>query len=156
MTFSPRTWVVGETVTAAQLNTEIRDQINSLSWVPYTPTLTNVTLGNGNVVAEYCQQGDLVDVSIILNWGSTTSMSGTPAFSIPVTPRNNNMRWVGDVLISPPGTFRDGVAWLYWNGTTIAAGAVDPVAGGVGTFPAAGITMASGGWIAINIRYRST
>ncbi|MER5912310.1 hypothetical protein ABT124_17900 [Streptomyces sp. NPDC001982] len=29
MAFTPRTWVVGETVTAAQLNAEIRDQFNS-------------------------------------------------------------------------------------------------------------------------------
>lgn len=155
MTFSPKTWAVGETVTAAMLNTEIRDQVNSLNWVSYTPTLTNITLGNGNVIAEYNQQGDEVAVSIILNFGSTTALTGVPAFSFPVTPRNNNMRWVGDVLINPPGTFRDGTAWLYWNGTTISAGAVDPVSGGVGSYATAGITMASGGWIAVNIRYRS-
>lgn len=155
MTFSPKTWAVGETVTAAQLNTEIRDQVNSMNWVSYTPTLTNITLGNGNVIAEYCQQGDTVDVSIILNFGSTTALTGVPAFSFPVAPRNNNMRWCGDVLINPPGTFRDGSCWLYWNGTAINAGATDPVAGGVGPFATAGITMAAGGWILVNIRYRS-
>lgn len=155
MTFSPRTWSVGETATAAMFNTEIRDQILSLSWVPYTPTLTNITLGNGTVIAEYCQQGDEVGVSFLLTFGSTTSVTSTPQFSFPVAPRNNNMRWNGEALINPPGTFRHGKTWMYWNSSSIAVGAVDPVAGGVGTFAAAGITMASGGWISANIRYRS-
>lgn len=155
MTFSPRTWMVGETVTAAMMNAEIRDQVESLGWIAYTPTLTNITLGNGSVVAEFNQQGDEVGVSIILNFGSSTALTGVPGFSPPVPVRNNNMRWVGDVLINPPGTFRVGASWLYWNGTAINAGAIDPSTGGVGTFAAAGITMASTGWIAVNMRYRS-
>ncbi|TXS36919.1 hypothetical protein [Streptomyces sp. OR43] len=155
MTFSPRTWSVGETATAAQFNTEIRDQILSLGWVSYTPTLTGVTLGNGSVSGEYNQQGDEVGVSLLLNFGSSTVVTGVLGFSFPVAPRNNNMRWTGEALINPPGTFRHGKSWLYHNSTSIAVGAVDPVGGGVGTFAAAGITMASTGWVCANIRYRS-
>jgi hypothetical protein len=149
--------MVGETVTAAMLNAEIRDQFSSLLdvWTSYAPTLTNVTLGNGSVVAEYRQQSKVVDVSILLNFGSTTTLSGVPAFSVPVTPKNANMRWNGDVLINPPGTFRTGKSWVYFNSTTISAGAINPATGGVGDFPTAGITMASGGWISVNIRYRA-
>lgn len=41
MTFTPRTWVVGEVVTAALLNQELRDQFNSMfAWTSYTPAVT--------------------------------------------------------------------------------------------------------------------
>lgn len=124
-------------------------------WQTYTPTLTNVTLGNGSVLGEYCQQGDIVDMQCLLTWGSTTTMSGIPAFSLPVSPKNANMRWNGDVLINPPGTFRAGKCWVYYNSTSAFAAATDPSSGGVGLYPAAGITMANGGWISMNIRYRA-
>lgn len=124
-------------------------------WVSYTPTLTNVTLGNGSVIGEYCQQGDIVDVSCLLTFGSTTVLTSTPGFSPPVSPKNANMRWNGDVLISPPGTFRTGKSWLYYNSTSIAAGAVNPSNGGVGDLASAGINIAAGGWLSMNIRYRA-
>jgi hypothetical protein len=39
----------------------------------FTPTLTNFTVGNGNVQGSYTKVGDLVTVQITAQWGSTTS-----------------------------------------------------------------------------------
>ncbi|MGW0012474.1 hypothetical protein ACWDVX_22360 [Streptomyces tendae] len=122
-------------------------------WVTYTPSLTNVSIGNGTVLARYRRQGDMVDLAILLNWGSTTSASGIPQFSLPVSPANDSMRWTGDVMINPPGTFRSGQCWLYSTSTSVTTGAIDPANGGITTMAGAGITMGSGGWIAANISY---
>lgn len=92
MTTTPRTWVVGEVVTAAELNTEIRDQWNSIlgAWSTYTVTwtgsTTNPVLGNGTLIGRYLQVGRRYDVHIDLTAGSSTTYgSGGWAFSLPAT-----------------------------------------------------------------------
>ena len=56
-----------------------------LGWSSYTPTFTNLTLGNGTLVAKYIQLGKLVTVEFELTFGSTTSITGVPEISLPVT-----------------------------------------------------------------------
>lgn len=58
---------------------------NAGGWTAYTPTWTGVTIGNATVNAAYQQVGKLVTVRIIMVMGSTTSISGNVAFSLPVT-----------------------------------------------------------------------
>ncbi|MEU0359910.1 hypothetical protein [Streptomyces cyaneofuscatus] len=90
MTFAPRLWTAGETVSAAMLNTEIRDQFNSMfaawtSWSPtWTSTGTNPTLGNGALAGRHMKVGRTVHVLITLTWGSTTVPgTGSYLFSLP-------------------------------------------------------------------------
>lgn len=86
---TPRTWAIGEVATAAHMNTEVRDGFTGIqaAWTTYTPTLTNITLGNGALDAAYMRIGHLVFVRFRFLAGSTTSYSaGTLAFSAPVTP----------------------------------------------------------------------
>lgn len=90
MTSTPRTWVVGEVVTAAQLNAEIRDQFLSFfgAWTSDTPTwtasTTNPVLGNGTLSGRYLKIGRTVHRVIDLLTGSTTTYgSGTYAFAMP-------------------------------------------------------------------------
>lgn len=90
MTFTPRTWVVGEVVTATLLNTEIRDQLNSMfgAWTSYTPAWTAVTtnpvLGNGTLTGAYMKVGRTCTVMITLTMGSTTTYgSGFWRISLP-------------------------------------------------------------------------
>jgi hypothetical protein len=56
-----------------------------LAWVAYTPTLGNVSLGNGTVDFKYAQLGKVVHVRGILTFGSTTTVSGAITFSTPIT-----------------------------------------------------------------------
>lgn len=92
MTFAPRNWTTGEVVTAALLNQEIRDQLNSIfdAWTAYTPTFTSSgtapSLGNGTVSGRYMKVGRTVHVFIALVWGSTTTPgSGNLSLGLPVT-----------------------------------------------------------------------
>ncbi|MEU9597145.1 hypothetical protein AB0E06_10065 [Streptomyces sp. NPDC048109] len=122
-------------------------------WKTYTPSLTNITIGNGTVIARYRRQGDMVDLQILLNFASGTSLSGVPQFSLPVAPANDLMRWNGDALINPPGAFRTGQCWLYYDSSVLTIGALNPSTATLTTFASAGITMANGGWVSANIRY---
>lgn len=47
----------------------------------WTPTFTNLTVGNGTLAGEYARFGELVHVSFELTWGSTTSISGSVSIS---------------------------------------------------------------------------
>lgn len=102
MTFAPKTWQVGEVVTAAMLNTEIRDQLNSMfgAWTAYTPTWTAVTtnpaLGNGSLVGRYMKIGRTVFCNINLVAGSTTTFgSGNYSWSLPAQAASAGMAVIG-------------------------------------------------------------
>jgi hypothetical protein len=60
--------------------------VNVGDWTAYTPTLTNITIGNGTVVARYQQIGKTTTVFFKLTFGSTTAFpGGVPNFSLPFT-----------------------------------------------------------------------
>ena len=56
-----------------------------VEWTTWSPTWTNVTVGNGTVNARYSQMGKTVFVQIQLIFGSTTSITGNAIFTLPVT-----------------------------------------------------------------------
>lgn len=56
-----------------------------VNWASWTPTLTNMTLGNGAVLADYAQVGQTVHWFFQFTLGSTSAITGEPAFSPPVT-----------------------------------------------------------------------
>ena len=82
---NPRTWVSGETVTAALMNTHVRDNLKAVgdAWAAYTPALTNWTLGNGTLTGAYMQAGKLTHYKIWYTVGSTDTPSGNLVFSLP-------------------------------------------------------------------------
>lgn len=51
--------------------------LNTYSQGSFTPTWSNLTLGNGTTSGTWVRNGNLVTVSIRLTWGTTTSASGT-------------------------------------------------------------------------------
>jgi hypothetical protein len=53
-------------------------------WAPYSPTLTNVTVGNGTLTARWCRVRDFVQVKLIFQFGSTSAFTGTIGFGTPV------------------------------------------------------------------------
>lgn len=82
---SPRTWVAGETVTAAILNTHVRDNLLDLggtaaAWTAFTPSLTNFA---GTITsARYKQIGKLVVVNVRISL--TGAPTGQLTISVPV------------------------------------------------------------------------
>lgn len=76
---SPRTWVTGEIVTAAEMNTEIRDQFTNITqaYTNYTPVLANIT-SSATVTGKWAQFGKTYFVEVNINITATVTGGGTP------------------------------------------------------------------------------
>ncbi|MFJ1808552.1 MULTISPECIES: hypothetical protein [unclassified Streptomyces] len=119
MTFAPRTWVVGEVVTAALLNQEVRDQFSSIfdAWTTYTPTwtaaTTNPVVGNATIAGRYLKIGRKCIVDIRIQMGSTTTYgSGVYSFSVPFTSASS-VDYLGNARLASTDT---------WIGQTVLSG----------------------------------
>lgn len=107
---TPRTFVAGETETAAIFNTELRDAVTGIeaAWTTYTPVWTgaggNPTLGNGTIAGRYQRYGKtLIACEIIVTVGSTTTVgAGAYSWSLPFALLNGT---VG--LAAGSGAFND-------------------------------------------------
>jgi hypothetical protein len=85
------------------------------AWSTWTPTLANMTLGNGTIVARYAEVGKLVVGYFRFTLGTTSTMGTAPSFTVPVT---MNANWTTGVPIGP--------AWMLDNGTAITYGQCRP------------------------------
>lgn len=55
-------------------------------WTSFTPTWSNLTIGNGTNTGKYMQVGDWATVEVIVVWGSTTSIAGAVSMTnLPVS-----------------------------------------------------------------------
>lgn len=84
--------LTGKTLTSPAINGGVIDTTSTIgggttlgAWTAYTPTLTNITLGNGTVTARYVQIGKLVIGSVNFTAGTTTTYAaGNLSISLPV------------------------------------------------------------------------
>lgn len=72
---------VALTSTATELNT-LDGQTGA--WTTWTPTLGNITLGNGSTTSVYNQIGKTVNFYFRFNMGSSSSMGSAPYITLPV------------------------------------------------------------------------
>lgn len=81
----PSVFAALATLTAAQMN-QIRDSLNAIGdpWTAYTSTPANFTVGNGTTTAAFAQAGKLAHFRIKFVFGSTSNMTGSPTFTLPV------------------------------------------------------------------------
>jgi hypothetical protein len=84
-------------------------------WTTYTPSLNNMTLGNGGTTARYQQIGKTVFVYFQFQLGSTSAIAANPNISLPVSSNAGN-RFTGTC------TYLD-------SGTILNAGSVELFAG---------------------------
>ncbi|MFF8953894.1 hypothetical protein ACF09I_34610 [Streptomyces sp. NPDC014940] len=163
MTFTPRTWVVGEVVSAALMNQEIRDQWNTVlgAWTTYTPTwtasTTNPVLGNGSLIGRYMKIGRIVLAEIYLNFGSTTTYgAGTYLFSAPATMANSGVEALGTARLSA-GSVYIGQCILASGASTMNVTfpqSATPAAGANMT-PSAPATLAAGHTLRMTLWYEA-
>lgn len=151
-TTSPRTWSVGETVTAANLNAQLRDMQNAFgAWTSYTPswtaTTTNPVINNGTLVGYYTQIQKTLFFRTQITAGSTTTYgSGAYVLSLPATAASGT-----DQLVDAMA-FDSSTGFLYRGIGRISAGAatitrtqfVDGAASSAGWTTTVPFTMASG------------
>lgn len=107
----------GQVLTAATMNSI------GAAWESYTPTWTNITVGNGTVVAKYSQVNKLVTVQFIFTLGSTSSIGGAGGcrMSLPVTSASAQYG-AGYSLLGTANAFDTGInnypMWTTWFSTT--------------------------------------
>lgn len=65
------------------------------AWATWSPTWTNITLGNGVVTAKYTQVGKTVKFKLKLVWGTTTSQTAVdPQFTLPTTSTTDGQNYL--------------------------------------------------------------
>lgn len=89
---APRTWVTGELVTAALLNTHVRDNLNAAfplgvdAWTSYTPTLTqSTTLTKTVTYARYQRIGRTIHMAVDLAITSAGVSGNNIVLGLPLT-----------------------------------------------------------------------
>jgi hypothetical protein len=76
----------GQILTAAQMNTYVRDNLKAVgdAWTAYTPTWSSLTIGNATQNNAYVAAGKLYIVRIEMIVGSTTTFTGnSPEITLP-------------------------------------------------------------------------
>lgn len=94
------------------------------AWQTWTPTLTNLTLGNGTTTARYTRFGRTIHYKFKFLLGSTSAVGSDPSFTLPVAP-NANYVIFADTM---------GLARLHDVGSGIFPGYVGPVGGSTVNF----------------------
>ena len=121
----------------AQQHSDINDAMEALqtklaigntvigTYTAYTPTWTNLAVGNGTVVSSYCRVNNLIHYTGGFSFGTTTVVSSTIAVSLPVTQRvlnasyNMCQGWLEFVDVSA-GTLHMGSADYRGNANAVS------------------------------------
>jgi hypothetical protein len=74
------------------------------AWQSYTPTWTNLTVGNGTQEFKYTQINKFVHVFGRITFGSTTSISTVPRMTLPVSRPNGQLSILGTAILGDTGT----------------------------------------------------
>lgn len=115
------------------LHSDINDAVEALetkvgigntvlgTYTTYTPTYSNITIGNATVTAKYCQVNDFVHVTGSIVLGSTTVIGTNPAISMGFN--LDSLYYTPTTWFAQIGTasFYDVSAGLMWWGVVTAA-----------------------------------
>lgn len=139
----------------------------------YTPLFTNLTLGNGTLIANYKREDGFCDIEFALAFGTTTTVTGLIGISTPtsggVAIANAAMSSVSAGIISMQGYARDVSAAVSYPllgipGTTTrvdlvtynAASAASAATVDTGAASPVSVAWATGDIIVFGMRYRMT
>lgn len=91
------------------------------AWSAWTPTWSNLTVGNGTVLARYRQVGKTVDYRIKFTLGTTSVVGTSPNFTLPVAPTGG---FIADDMIGlghgTDASINTYVLGVFYNGSGIA------------------------------------
>jgi len=142
----------GDVLTAADLNA-------IGTWTAYTPTFTNLTVGNATLGFSYTKINEIVHVVGVMYFGSTTSISSTPTMSLPVNRYSSDLEVLGTGYFGDTGT---GTYMMFplsvTNNGVILFGANHTVGSVViegGTTATTPFTWTTGDRIGVNLTYRA-
>lgn len=72
---------------------------DNLEWQSWTPTLTNMSKGNGTINAYYTQVGNTVFARFAFLLGNTSTVGTNPTFTAPVTQLSDAAREIGGCML---------------------------------------------------------
>lgn len=92
---------------------------NAEAWTAWSPTYTNVTVGNGTVVARSMKRGRDVTLRFSLVFGSSTAFSGTIAVDLPYAASGSGYQsGTAFAIDSDSSNYYSGSAFVAPSGTT--------------------------------------
>lgn len=96
--------IIDGSITSAKLSTS-SGEIGG-AWQTWTPTFTNLTVGNGTLSAYYARIGKLVAVTLSFTLGTTSSMGSGPNYTLPATAASRYSSGIelGPVFVEDTGT----------------------------------------------------
>jgi hypothetical protein len=161
---TPNTATAGNSITAANHNTYIRDNLkallplDALAWTSYTPTVTQSgTVSNTQTYAKYTRLGNLIVVRALLSMTSTGTGNNLIVVSLPVTATAGSDIPCGEGYIKAGGTWFPGLA-ITNTTSTIAFIDTTQTTGGLGlgqTGTAANGALVSGNTIGYRVAYEA-
>lgn len=116
------------------------------AWTSYVPTLNGVTIGNGSVTGSFSQVGKTVFAKGQIVFGTTTSVTGTIGFSLPVTAAATSVGKTNTIRALDQGTNTFIVSGFYATTTRVdlyAIGTASTYAGWVATSSTVPFTWAN-------------
>jgi hypothetical protein len=126
------------------------------AWQDWTPSYSSVTVGNGTVVAKYCQIGKTIHFVWTLDIGSTTVIGNNITISAPVTASayfNNGFVPIGNASAEDSGTSHSfGFVYFDESATNMLCRWNDGTGNSTSVFP---ITEAAGDHFAISGAYEA-
>jgi hypothetical protein len=114
---TPRTWVAGDVLTAAQMNQDVRDNqlaahpLGVDAWTAYTPTFAGTTLGTGSVVGAYQRVGRTIFFRAWFALGSGSAVTGPVTVTLPVTARDLAARVAAAFVVYEDGNGGNYAGW---------------------------------------------
>jgi len=116
---TPPTFTAGAILTAAQMNSYVRDNWKAVgdAWTAWTPTLSGWTLGNGTLTGAAITVGKLVIGRVVYTVGSTDTPTGNLVISLPATSAMTSGTAIGQAGLSDTSTGNRAFRTV-WQATT--------------------------------------
>ncbi len=127
----------------------VGDTVVTENELAFSPTLTNITIGNGTTLAYYAVTGRTITYTVKITLGSTSSVDGVIAVELPAT---STYEAYGTAYGNDAGTLLTGIALAAASGTTVALSSHSGTAWAT-TVP---VTWADGDIIGFTITYVRT
>ncbi len=113
---------INENVVLTSTSTELNNLHSQMgAWASWTPSFTNLTVGNGTLVGSFIQLGKFVAFRFKLTFGSTTSITGSVSVTLPATANSNYSTYdeIGKITLfqHAVGTFL--ASQTYGNGMVV-------------------------------------
>lgn len=90
------------------VSSDLQQQIDSVGvWQSWTPSATNITVGNGTLAGSYVEIGQTVVCRFNFLLGTTSAVSGSPNVTppIPFSGEMQGMTWIGSINDNGTSTF---------------------------------------------------